>query len=105
MLIEFTRLRETAENEAERPNASIWDALVDGTVLKWEHFKPFDDLTDEEIKKLYATEVKEREAICMEKNAWEVAKQVTALVDDDPGPAKGYFNCYTSTTMQMLKQG
>ena len=41
----------------------------------------------------------------MEKNAWEVAKQVTALVDDDPGPAKDYFNCYTSTTMQMLKQG
>lgn len=81
MLIEFTRLRETAENEAKRPNASIWDALVDGTVLKWEHFKPFDDLTDEEIKKLYATEVKEREAICMEKNAWEVAKQVTALVN------------------------
>ena len=41
----------------------------------------------------------------MEKNAWEVAKQVTALVDDDPGPAKDYSNCYTSTTMQMLKQG
>ena len=36
------------------------------------------------------TEVKEREAICMEKNAWEVAKQVIAMVDDEPGPAKDY---------------
>ena len=65
---------DSARNEAERTNASIGDALVDGTALKWEYFKPFDGLTDTEIKKLSASEVKEREAICMEKNAWEVAR-------------------------------
>lgn len=65
---------DSAQNEAERTNASIGDALVDGTALKWEYFKPFDGLTDTEIKKLSASEVKEREAICMEKNAWEVAR-------------------------------
>ena len=47
--------------------------MIDGTALKWEYFKPFDGLTDTEIKKLSASEVKEREAICMEKNVWEVA--------------------------------
>ena len=26
----------------------------------------------------------------MEKNAWKVAKQVIAMVDDEPGPAKDY---------------
>ena len=39
-----------AQNEAERTNTSLGDALVDGTALKWEYFKPFDGLTDEEIK-------------------------------------------------------
>ena len=57
---------------------------MDGTALKWEYFTPCDGLTDKEIKKLSATKVKKREAICMEKNAWEVAKQVTAMVDDEP---------------------
>lgn len=88
---------DSAQNEAERTNASIGDALVDGTALKWEYFKPFDGLTDEEIKKLSATEVKDREALCMEKNAWEVAKEVTVMVDDEPGPAKDYMKCYTAT--------
>ena len=88
---------DSAQNEAERTNASIGDALVDGTALKWEYFKPFDGLTDEEIKKLSASEVKEREAIRMEKNAWEVAREVTAMVDDEPGPAKDYLKCYTPT--------
>ena len=88
---------DSAQNESERTNTSIGDALVDGTALKWDYFKPFDGLSDEEIKKLSATQVKEREAICMEKNAWEVAKQVTAMVDDEPGPAKDYMKCYTTT--------
>ena len=30
----------------------------------------------------------------MEKNAWEVGKQVTVMVDDEPGPAKDYIKCY-----------
>lgn len=42
----------SAQSKAERTNASIGDKLVDGIALKWEYFKPFDDLTDEEIKKL-----------------------------------------------------
>ena len=34
----------------------------------------------------------------MEKNAWKVAKQVIAMVDDEPGPAKDYLKCYTMIT-------
>ena len=33
----------------------------------------------------------------MEKNAWELAKQVTAMVDDELGPAKDYLKCNTTT--------
>lgn len=73
---------DSAQNEAERTNSSFCDAIVVGTALKWQYFKPFDGLTNEEITTLSASEVKEREAICMEKNAWEVAREVTAMVDD-----------------------
>ena len=38
---------------------------------------------------------------CMEKNAWEVAKQVTAMVDYEPGPAKDYLKCYTMITSKF----
>ena len=52
---------DSAQNEAERTNVPIGDALVDGTA--WEYSKPFDGLTDKEIKKLSASEVKERQFV------------------------------------------
>ena len=60
---------DSAQNEAERTNASIGEALVDGTSLKWEYYKPFDGLTEEVIQRLSAKEVLEKESVCMEKNA------------------------------------
>ena len=88
---------DSAQNEAERANASIGDALVDGSALKWEYYKPFGGLSDEEIKNLSATKVKDKEAICMEtENVWQLDKHVTAMVDDEPGPAKDYVKCYTT---------
>ena len=35
-------------------STAIGDALVDGTALKWEYFKPFDGFTSEQIDKLTA---------------------------------------------------
>lgn len=43
---------DSAQNEAERTNASIYigsDALVNRVALKWEYFKSFDDLIDKEL--------------------------------------------------------
>lgn len=91
---------DSAQNEAERTNASIGEALVDGSALKWEYYKPFDGLSDQEVNNLTSSEVKERESMCMEKNAWEVAKHVTTIIDDEPGPAKDYMKCYTTTVSQ-----
>ena len=47
---------DSAQNEAERTNAAIGDALVDGSALRWEYSKPFDGLTIEEIDALSASE-------------------------------------------------
>ena len=48
--------RNSAQNIAEKTNATIGDALVDGSALRWEYFKPLDGLTIEEIDALSASE-------------------------------------------------
>ena len=39
-------------NGTERSNAAIGDAVVDGRVVDWQHFIPFDGLTEDEIVSL-----------------------------------------------------
>ena len=39
------------------------------------------------IQRLSAKEVLEKESVCMEKNAWRVAEEVTRRIDDEPEPA------------------
>ena len=87
---------DSAQNEAERTNASIGEALVDGTASKWENFKPFDGLTSEEIDELSPNELKEKEDLCMEKNAWRLARDVAAMIDDEPGLTGNFIKCYVT---------
>lgn len=78
---------DSGQNEAERSNAAIGEALVDGRALKWEYFKPTDIMSEEEIKKLTVAEIKELEAETMERNAWQVSQEVVSRIDGEPGPA------------------
>ncbi|CAB4027478.1 Transient receptor potential cation channel subfamily A member 1 [Paramuricea clavata] len=57
---------DSGQNEAERSNAAIGDALVDGGSLKWQYYGPFDDLAEDEVDKLSISEVKKREEECLE---------------------------------------
>ncbi|CAB4020533.1 RNA-directed DNA polymerase from transposon X-element, partial [Paramuricea clavata] len=78
---------DSSQNEAERPNAAIGEALVDGRALKWEYFKPADIMNEEEFKKLTVAEIKKLEAETMERNAWKVSEEVVSRIDGEPGPA------------------
>ena len=40
---------DSGQNEAERTNASIGEALITGETLDWEYYKRFEGLTKEEI--------------------------------------------------------
>jgi hypothetical protein len=98
-------LGDSGQNEAERSNAAIGDALVDGGSLKWQYYGPFDDLAEDEIVKLSISisisisEVKKREEECMEKNAWRVSEEIKQIIDDEPGPAG---DVTTSKEMQFF---
>ena len=62
---------DSGQNEAERSNAAIGDALVDGSALKWNYYGPLDGLTEDEVKNLSVTELQQRENDCMEKKCME----------------------------------
>lgn len=82
---------DSAQNEAERTNACIGDAMVDGGTLQWEKFRALDELSDEEVQRMGIEEIEQRESECMEKNAWHVAKELSLRVDDEPGPGGDYM--------------
>ena len=87
---------DSGQNEAERSNAAIGDALVDGGAMKWQYFGPFDHLSMEEIENLSITELKKREE-CMEKNAWKVSEEIRQVIDDEPGPAGDFLKCFVTS--------
>ena len=43
------------------------------------------------------SEVKQKERDCLEKNARQVAQELAAMVDDEPGPAGDFVKCYVMT--------
>ena len=62
---------DSGQNEAERINSAVRDALVDGGTLTWEYYPIFDGLTDKEIENLstevhYGNEEVKLEKKCME---------------------------------------
>ena len=63
----------SGQNEAERSNAAIGEALVDGRALHWEYYKANDLISEGEIETLTVEEIKNLEAEAMEWNAWKVA--------------------------------
>ena len=42
--------RDSGQNEAERSNAAIGEALVDGRALKWEFYKPTDIMGEKKLR-------------------------------------------------------
>ena len=86
--------QDSGQNEAERLNACIGDALCDGGSLKWQIYKPLHGLSVDEISSPTNSELETQRKANMEKNAWAVAEEVVRRVDDAPAP-RGY----TSTMM------
>ena len=83
--IKIHRSREdSGQNEAERTNSAIGDAIVDGGTLNWEIFKRFEDVTQKEKLKMNFDEFCKYEEKRMAKNAWAVAKEIRDRLDDAP---------------------
>lgn len=75
---------DSGQNEAERSNACIGDALVDGGSLKWEYYEQYHGLEEEDL-----------ENDRMKKNAWRVAEEVRLRIDGEPAP-NGFLGAIVS---------
>lgn len=91
---------DSGQNEAERSNAAIGEALVDGKALEWEYFKPTDNMSQEELDELTVDEYKELEAKTMERNAWRISQDVVSRIDGEPGPAGDCMRVFVTNTKE-----
>lgn len=84
---------DSGQNEAERLNACMGDALFDGGSLKWQVYTPLHGLSEEEVRSLTSSEVEEHRHKNMEKNAWAVSEEVYLRIDDSPAP-QGFISAF-----------
>ena len=86
---------DSGQNEAERSNACIGDALVDGGSLKWEYYEQYHDLEEDDLKRMSAKELEDLENDRMKKNAWRVAEEVRLSIHGEPAP-NGFLGAIVS---------
>ena len=75
------------QKEAERSNACIGEALVDGGAMQWKFHDALDGLTQVEIAALSLDDIKKRGELAMEQNAWTAAQNGAERINHEPGPA------------------
>ena len=94
----------SGQNEAERSNAAIGEALVDEKRRRLSEStsnRPTDNMSREELHKLTVDEYKELEAKTMERNAWRVSQDVVSRIDGEPGPAGDCMRAFVTNTKEQ----
>ena len=81
-------------NEAERTNAYVGDALVDGTALKTDYFDKYHGLTESEVEKMSIQELNDHAEKLKERTAWMISEEVKQRIDDEPGPGNSIMKSY-----------
>lgn len=76
---------DSSQNEVERLQSCVGDAICDGTYLNWEHKKKFADI-DISDKNLTFQQLADSEIKQMEYNAFKVSEEITQRIDGAPFP-------------------
>ena len=92
---------DSSQNDVERCQGYVGDAICDGGSLLWEYRKPFDGLSDEEIEKMTVQELEEHELQRMEFNSYKVCEELTMRINGARAPG-GYMKCYTSQKLDDM---
>ena len=87
---------DSSENEVERCQGYIGDAVCDRGSLEWEHKKLFDETSLDDFKKLSVKEIEHLELKRMEFNALKVCDEVATRINGAPGPG-GYLKGFKAT--------
>ncbi|XP_065130789.1 uncharacterized protein [Paramisgurnus dabryanus] len=88
LLCRIHRAREdSGQNEAERLNACLGEAICDGGTIQWQIFSETHGLTETEISTMTRLVLEDHAQKMMENNAWAVAEEVRLRIDQSPAPA------------------
>ena len=74
------------QNPVERTQAAVGKAMSNGSHLHWEHYKRFEDLSEERIKEMSIDDFDEYENDRMKKNVMYVCNDLSYRIQDAPGP-------------------
>ena len=92
---------DSSQNEVERAQSYIADALCDGGSLQWEYRKMFEGLSMENIEELSSNDVEELELKRMKFNAFKVCEEVSQRLDRATGPG-GYLKSFVTDSLDKL---
>ena len=84
------------QNEAERTNAYIGEAVSDGCPLKTDYVHKHQGLSDEDKAAMTIQQLTSHESQMMEKNAWCIAEDVAVRIDSEPGPGGSYMQSFVT---------
>lgn len=88
---------DSAQNEAERTNACIGEALVDGGALQWQYHK-LDNLPQNELEKMTIQDIENLEEEFTQKNVLKVCCDVKDRIHMEPGPANDLMLAFVDDT-------
>ena len=89
------------QNEAERLNACIDDALCDGGSLKWQIYETLHGLSEEEVKSLSSSELDAHNSKVMEKKMRALLRKKCVFELTTPQRYRGIFQHFWSTDQKI----
>ena len=92
---------DSSQNEVERCQSYVGDAICDGGSISWEHKTPYEGLSDEKIASMTLEELEELEHYRMKYNAFKVCDELTCRIDGATSPG-GFMKAFTSSDTDEL---
>ena len=86
---------DSSQNEVERCQSYVGDAICDGGALIWEYKSSYEGLTEEQISAMSFDELEKGEHDRMKYNAFKVCEELTYRIDGATAPG-GFMKAYTS---------
>ena len=92
---------DSGQNEVERTNSYIGDAMVDSAALEWQHYGIFEGIEETDIEQMTYDELQLHINEATEKNGLATAEELTLPIDDEPRPS-GYMRRVVSSRMEEI---
>ena len=67
---------DSSQNDVERMQSYVGDAICDGAALEWEYKKPLEGLTEESLREMISEDLERFDLQTMEYNAYKVCEKL-----------------------------